>query len=84
MLLYEHENTNITVKILVYIHNSNSLFPLFTVNQWNYKICFKFIKTPASKLGLYTHWLPFGNRGLQPPLSKLDKEQTSYSVCVMS
>lgn len=51
MLLYEHEN-NITVKILIYIHNSNLLFPLFTVNQWNYKMCFKFIKIPASKLGL--------------------------------
>ena len=51
MLLYEHEN-NITVKILIYIHNSNSLFPLFTVNQWNYKMCFKSIKIPASKLGL--------------------------------
>ena len=52
MLLYEHENNNITVKILIYIHNSNSLFPLFTVNQWNYKLCFKSIKIPASKLGL--------------------------------
>ena len=51
MLLYEHEN-NITVKNLIYIHNSNLLFPLFTVNQWNYKMCFKFIKIPASKLGL--------------------------------
>lgn len=84
MLLYEHENNNITVKILIYIYNSNSLFPLFTVNQWNYKMCFKFTKIPTSKLGLCTHWLAFRNSGLQSPLSKLGKEQPSYSVCVMS
>lgn len=53
MLLYEHENNNISKNFNIYLQLKFTL-SLFTVNQWNYKMCFKFIKIPTSKLGLYS------------------------------